>query len=74
MKLGVRQYVQSFFYFCDLSFDLFLAILKIRLLPYELTVVVILAKFLWEVYLIRLHHILHGFWNLPTFQGHRRQS
>jgi hypothetical protein len=26
------------------------------------------------VYLIRLHHILPGFWIWPTFQGHRGQS
>jgi hypothetical protein len=36
-------------------------------------VVVKLTKFLWEVYLIRLHHILPGFWIWPTFQGHRGQ-
>jgi hypothetical protein len=42
-------------------------ILKIRLAM----VVGKLTKCLWAVYLIRLHHILPGFWIWPTFQGHR---
>jgi hypothetical protein len=37
-------------------------------------VVVMLTKFLWVVYLIKLHHILSGFWIWPTFQGHIGQS
>jgi hypothetical protein len=36
------------------------------------TVVAKLTIFLWD--LIRLHHILPGFWILPTFQGHIGQS
>jgi hypothetical protein len=37
-------------------------------------VVVKFTQFLWEVYLIRLHHLLPGFWIWPTFLGHRGQS
>jgi hypothetical protein len=40
--------------FCGLQ----AAILKIRLVVVKCK----LTKFLWEVYLIRLHHILPGFW------------
>jgi hypothetical protein len=38
------------------------------------TVVGKLTKFWWEVYLIRPHLILPGFWIWPAFQGHRGQS